>query len=290
MGDAVALKPFLKFPGGKRDHVPLIVDRLPSKFRNYVEPFLGGGAVFFGMQSQGLLHDKTVILGDVDSDLVALYEAVRDAPAELLMLAEKEALFIGEHETDRSRKGAYNELRELWNLGCRDPHYTFYLRAACYNAVFRVNQKGHMNMPPRDTLHNLALPSLEHLQACSWALRDVELLDWHFSQYESDGSVFIGPGTVVYLDPPYDGAGAFRNYVATSFYQDDQIEVLQLAAEWSDRGATVIYSNADTPFIRDALAHYWPTAQIDFIDAVRFVSCKPDTRGVVTEILARSCA
>jgi len=282
--------PFVKFPGGKRAHVSLVIPYLPPTFRSYIEPFVGGGGMFFGLEAAGMLCGVDIILSDYDADLIQLYEAVRDDPVQLRAGALEEAVFIAGYETRPQRKEAYNELRQLYNLGDRLPHYQLYLRAACYNGVFRMSKAGNMNMPPRDHLDRLpdSLVSAEALSACAAALKPVDLLDWHFSQIESDGSVFVGPGTVVYLDPPYDGAGGFREYTAEGFSTHDQIEVLQLAAEWTDRGARVIYSNAYTPWTRRAVKKYWPAATVTLIDATRVVSCKASTRGVVKEILAHA--
>ncbi|MCE2155582.1 DNA adenine methylase, partial [Streptococcus thermophilus] len=41
------LKPFTKWVGGKRQLLPNLLSLIPSKFNNYFEPFVGGGALFF---------------------------------------------------------------------------------------------------------------------------------------------------------------------------------------------------------------------------------------------------
>ena len=282
--------PFVKFPGGKRNHVSLVSAYLPPTFSTYIEPFTGAGGIFFGLEAAGLLNLRAglVVLSDADPDLIALYEAIRTDPAAVLKQALEEAEFVAGYNTEAGRKEAYNELRQLYNLGEKLPGYQLYLRYACYNGVFRMSKAGNMNMPPRDHLDRTpsTLPSLDALQDCARALHGVELLDWHFAQIESDGSVFVGPGTVVYIDPPFDGAGAFREYTAAGFDHDDQEEVLRLAAEWSARGARVIYSNAYTPWVSRALKRLWPAATVTLIDAKRVVSCKASTRGIVKEILA----
>ena len=281
-------EPFVKFPGGKRRHTNLIARYLPATFRVYVEPFVGGGGAFFGLEASGALDGRHAILSDYDADLIALYEAIRTRPKDVLRQATEEAEFIAGYDTEPERKAAYNELRQLYNLGEKEPGYQLYLRYACYNGVFRMSKTGNMNMPPRDHLDRTptTLPSIHALRDCACALAEVDLLDWHFSQIESDGSVFVGPGTVVYLDPPFDGAGAFREYTSAGFDCEDQEAVLRLAADWSDRGARVIYSNARTPWVIKAIKRIWPAATITLIDAQRVVSCKGSTRGIVKEVLA----
>lgn len=41
------VKPFVKWAGGKRQLLPEIKRYLPSKIKDYYEPFVGGGAVFW---------------------------------------------------------------------------------------------------------------------------------------------------------------------------------------------------------------------------------------------------
>ena len=57
--DASALpaKPFVKWVGGKRSLLPELLKRMPPKFNNYYEPFVGGGALFFA------LHDNKELTG-----------------------------------------------------------------------------------------------------------------------------------------------------------------------------------------------------------------------------------
>ena len=70
--------PFLKWVGGKRQLLPDLRQVYPPKFDSYFEPFLGGGAVFFDLHSQGLLADRSVVLSDLNGDLIGAYLMVRD--------------------------------------------------------------------------------------------------------------------------------------------------------------------------------------------------------------------
>ena len=40
-----SVAPFVKWAGGKRQLLPQIKERMPEKYNNYFEPFVGGGAV-----------------------------------------------------------------------------------------------------------------------------------------------------------------------------------------------------------------------------------------------------
>lgn len=295
-------QPFIKFPGGKRDHAVLdVIARLwPSFCDTYIEPFLGGGAVFFGLQARGLLDNVHVILSDADADLIDLYEAVRTQPQKLANQAEAEAEYVAGYTNKRTQQKAYNDARHLWNLGREvgeaDPGLQLYLRHACYNGVFRRNLKGEMNMSARDKLAEIRTPTMATLMDAAKAFEDVNatLLDWHFNQFaeaEQAGQFFAGPGTLVYLDPPYDGPStAFREYIGPGFSDDEQQQLIELAAYWAAQGATVVYSNANTPLIRQALKTHWPDAAVEYITAKRTVSCDGTARHRAPELIAHTPA
>ena len=77
------ISPFLKWPGGKQWFVKQYVNILPSNFKNYYEPFLGGGAVFFSLQP------KRAVLSDTNKDLINLYIFMRNNPEDLKELMNK---------------------------------------------------------------------------------------------------------------------------------------------------------------------------------------------------------
>jgi DNA adenine methylase len=72
----VSAAPIIKWAGGKRQLLPVILPRLPQCIRTYYEPFVGGGAVFFALANAGRF--KSAVLGDANADLVNLYVQVRD--------------------------------------------------------------------------------------------------------------------------------------------------------------------------------------------------------------------
>jgi len=61
-------QPFIKWVGGKRGLLSQLLEKFPKDFENYHEPFLGGGAVFFELYSQGLLKEKKVFLSDINDE------------------------------------------------------------------------------------------------------------------------------------------------------------------------------------------------------------------------------
>ena len=65
-----ALKPLLKYPGGKTSELEVIEKYLPKKINNYIEPFVGGGAVYF------YLDNNYNFINDKSEELMLLYEYV----------------------------------------------------------------------------------------------------------------------------------------------------------------------------------------------------------------------
>ena len=56
---AKRLTPLLKWAGGKEQELKHILPMIPS-FDAYYEPFVGGGAIFFSIQSQRKFHQRQI--------------------------------------------------------------------------------------------------------------------------------------------------------------------------------------------------------------------------------------
>ena len=278
-------RPFIKYLGGKRGHKVLehLKVALSKPTDTYLAVMAGGGGDFFTLQEAGHLEGCTVILNDADVELVQLYTALQTYPHRTHKVAQSEVdVVTGQSQASAGRY--YNDVRELWNAGGQRHQGTqLFLRHAAFNGLFRRNLSGEMNVPPRD-LNRLTIPSLSDLVECAEALKGVELLDWDFRRIEEDEDLFVGPGTLIYLDPPYDGG--FTEYIAGGFKDQDQHDVVVLAAEWARRGASVVYSNAATPLIRALLSEHWPEATVELTDVRRPVSSDGATRGAVPEVIA----
>src|SRR5689334_21278589 len=109
------IHPLLKWAGGKRQLLPVLRRFYPVRFRSYIEPFFGSGAVFFDLHSRGRLRDRDVVLIDSNADLIGCYETVRDArdevARELEGLAEAHESKGSAHYY-RVRDERFNPLRE----------------------------------------------------------------------------------------------------------------------------------------------------------------------------------
>ena len=66
------MNPIIKWAGGKEKELPYIKENLPSNIKRYIEPFVGGGAVYF------YLNVKKSIINDKSEELINLYRCIQN--------------------------------------------------------------------------------------------------------------------------------------------------------------------------------------------------------------------
>jgi DNA adenine methylase len=139
-------QPFIKWVGGKRGLLEQIIPLLPKSFDSYHEPFLGGGALFFELYSRGYLKEKKVFLSDINSELINVYQVVKEKPEKLI---ENLKRYKKNHSKEfyyeiraLDRKDDFNDLSSLE----RATRF-IYLNKTCFNGLYRVNKKGYFNTP-----------------------------------------------------------------------------------------------------------------------------------------------
>lgn len=188
-----AVRPFIKWVGGKRQLLSAIDGHRPEKFVRYFEPFVGGGAVLFHVQP------PKVVINDFNPELVNLYRVVKDSPLKLIEALKK-------HRND---KGYYYEIRAL----DRNPKaYSalsdierasriLFLNRTCFNGLFRVNSAGEYNVPFGKYV-NPDFVREDTITAVSAYLNriDIEILCGDYSKALEK----VKPGDFAYVDPPYD--------------------------------------------------------------------------------------
>lgn len=234
-------KPFIKWVGGKTKLLPTIKNNLPPDFASltYVEPFLGGGSVFFE------LNPTHALIGDLNSTLIAAYMYVRDSPHVLIELLKRHEV---EHRKDADY---YYKVRSDYNIfqyktKIEAVAQFLYLNKTCFNGLYRVNSKGEFNTP-KGSYVNPKILNESLLLACSESLKDIQLycgsymlVDNYFNKCEK---MFI------YADPPYDGT--FNSYQKEGFGHKEQTELYEWLLTFSRKGGKFLLSNSDTPFIRE---------------------------------------
>ena len=92
------------------------------------------------------------------------------------------------------------------------------------------------------------------------------------------------PGDFAYVDPPYypvSATASFTSYAKEDFGEGEQRELHAVFAEAARRGARLMLSNSDTPFIRKLYRDF----QIHIVQARRAINCDGSKRGHVNEVV-----
>lgn len=248
-------------------------------FGRYIEPFVGGGAVFFHLYNQGWLADSEIILIDRLEELINCYRVVQTQVEALI--AE-----LLRHEPRKLEPDYFYEVR-AWD---RHPDYAqrsdveraarfIYLNRTCYNGLYRVNKQGEFNVP-FGRYRNPTVCDAGNLRAVSKALQGVTLLAGDFERCLE----FAERDDYVYLDPPYhplSETASFTSYTADDFGIEAQERLAQLFRKLDGRGCQIMLSNSATDLIRKLYAGY---EQIE-VEAIRAISSRGDGRGAIPELL-----
>jgi DNA adenine methylase len=270
----IEAQPFLKWVGGKGSLLNQLGEFFPHEIDRYVEPFLGGGAVFFHLKHR--FPDMRALLRDSNKELINCYRAVRDRPEELMQLLDEQSK-------------AFRAGGDDYFYGVRKQHdltddlvraaRTIFLNKTCFNGLWRVNAKGEFNTPVGS---NKApnLYSRENLLAASAALQDAQLEAQDFRKVVEEAH----RGDFIYFDPPYLPISAysdFKRYTPDQFHEADQVELARVFRELDAKGCRVVLSNSDHPRTRELYSGF----PIQIVSAPRFINCKPGGRGNVSELV-----
>ncbi|SRR6266478_4072524 len=254
--------PLLKWAGGKRNLVDLILPLVPSRFNRYFEPFFGGGALFFALQS------NKAHLSDKNTELMHAYTQVRDQPDAV----------IRELRKLRNSKKDYYKIRSSIPKGdAARAARLIYLVTLAFNGIYRVNLNGDFNVPYGYKTHVEPCDE-ERIRNASKLLKGAAIRDEDFEKAVSQA----GEGDLVYLDPPYTvahGNNGFIKYNAKIFSWEDQIRLSLVAKELVGKGCIVIVSNADHPSIRSLYDGFMATT----LERNSIIAASSDFRSRITE-------
>ncbi len=265
-------KPFVKWAGGKRQLFDELILGLP-RFENYHEPFLGGGAVFFGLEAKEKI--KKAYLSDLNVDLINTYSVIKTDVFGLMaelsssQYANNEASFYkirASKPTSRVERAAR----------------FIYLNKTAFNGLYRVNSKGEFNVP-FGRYSNPKILDSENLLLVHRALQKDELFCGDFTHVLKNAH----KGDFVYFDPPYvpiSKTSNFTSYTKNSFSEKDQERLMKTFKTLDSRGCYVMLSNSYSDFIADLYSEFEP----ETILANRMINCKGDKRGKIKELVVKN--
>lgn len=261
--------PFVKWVGGKRSLLPVLLENMPKLYNIYYEPFIGGGALFFALQP------KEAVLSDINKDLVITYNIVKKQPHELIKLLSKYKSLHCKEFYLKIRQQHF--LNNLLSIAAR----FIYLNKTCYNGLYRVNNKGEFNVPI-GKYKNPNIVDENNLLLCSKLLNSIKI---NYATFEQS---LLHPqkNDFVYLDPPYYpiNKNSFTKYNKNSFTEKNQIGLYFCCKELDKRGVKFMLSNSDTAFI----ANLYREFNIQTVKAPRMVNCKAQGRTSTNELLIKN--
>jgi DNA adenine methylase len=228
-------RPVLKWAGGKRQMLPRLLEIIPPISGKYIEPMIGGGALFFG------LAPERAIIADRNPELVNFYRVLATEPEALI----KEA---SEFPVDER---FFYELRAL-HFSSLSPAAgaarTLFLNRTCFNGLYRVNKQGQFNVPWGRYARPVVVDRIA-IEASHRALQSASILE---GDYEDVLLETAASGDVVFLDPPYLPISIysdFKRYTKEQFGEADHLRMRTVVDQLLGRGCRVIITNSNHPLM-----------------------------------------
>ena len=263
--------PFLKWAGGKRQLISQMKKYFPRNCNRYIEPFIGGGAVFFYMKP------KFSIIIDINEELINCYKVIKTNVKELIEL-------LGNHKNE---KDYYYSIRALDRdeekfsklSNIEKASRMIYLNRCCYNGLYRVNSKGEFNVP-FGKYNNPNFCDEENLLAVSKALENVSIIHGSFEICLD----YAEKGDFVYFDPPYhpiSKTSSFTSYTKENFGRDSQQKLFYVFKKLDERDCKLMLSNSYNDYIKNLYNEY----KIIKLNARRAINSNAAKRGNINELL-----
>ena len=295
-------KPFLKWAGGKKQLLPVFNEMLPPNVIDsksidcYVEPFVGGGAMFFNLTNRYKIRKS--ILSDINIELVMAYQVIKNDHERLIdILKDIEENHLNMEEN--GRKENYYRIRDVYNHKFKGidhknynsqwverTAYLIFMNKTCFNGLYRENKKGEFNVPV-GRYKNPTICDSDNIKNASAALRNTEICCSDFTDTEN----YIDENTFVYLDPPYrplNKTSNFTTYSKDGFTDIDQVKLASFFKKMDARGALLMLSNSD-PKNHDSTDEFFDELYVDFnicrVPAKRNINSDASGRGLIKELI-----
>ena len=258
----------MKWAGGKRQLIPQIRERMPEKYNNYYEPFVGGGAVLFELQpanalindiNKALINTYNIICNEAD----AFLEAVNRLDEEMWEDGKKYYYSVREHYNDKLMKSEYDvELAALF----------VFINKHCFNGLYRVNGKGLFNVPYNNSRRISADENV--IREVSKYLKGVKIINGDFEEACKDAK----KGDFVFIDSPYAPLNptSFESYTKEGFDIESHKRVAKLYDELTARGCYCMLTNHNTELINELYGN--KGYKIDVVSVKRMINSDASNR------------
>lgn len=263
-----SVAPFVKWAGGKRQLITQIRERMPEKYNDYYEPFIGGGAVIFD------LLPANALINDINKALINTYRTICNEPDAFL----KEVNRLDNDMWEDGKKYYYT-IREHYNDKLMRFEYDVELAALfvfinkhCFNGLYRVNGKGLFNVP----YNNSRRVSVDEdvIIATSEYLRGVTIIDGDFEQACKNAK----KGDFVFIDSPYAPLNptSFESYTKEGFDIESHKRLAKLYDELTARGCYCMLTNHNTELINELYGN--KDYKIDVVSVKRMINSDASNR------------
>jgi len=228
-----SLKPLIKWSGGKGDEIKEILPYLPSSYSTYIEPFIGGGALYFHLAPQ------KAIISDVHTELIDLYQSISNGHADEIYQ------FMTQTPNDEP---TYYKVRDEMSVETPldNAKRFYYQRKTCFRGMLRYNKHGKFNIP-FGRYKTINFEDLKNSHYKSLLSRTTVLcsgFDTVFRDYNHEDNF-------MFLDPPYDSE--FTDYGYCKFGKTEHETLAKLFKETKIKCLMVI---GKTKFIEELYTGY----------------------------------
>lgn len=253
--DAVSSRPLLKWAGGKTQLLGEILPKIPKKYGRFIEPFFGGGAVFFAVRPEN------GIIADSNPELVNLYRSVaadvNGVIAQLRSYENTEEVFYAVRSLDRIK---------LSNIEAAAR--TIFLNRTCFNGLYRVNKSGQFNVP-FGRYKNPKIIDEDALKAASALLNKTAIICGDYKTVLQENAQM---GDFIFLDPPYlpvSEYADFKRYTKEQFYEEDHVELAAEVKRLHELGCHVVLTNSNHPLVYEQYRKF----AVEVVQTKRYISC-----------------
>lgn len=260
--------PFVKWAGGKRQLLPQIKERMPEKYNNYIEPFVGGGAVVFG------LLPENALINDINKALINAYRQICNEPDMFLKVINKL-----DQEMWEDGKKYYYSLREHYNDKLMKAEYDVELAALfvfinkhCFNGLYRVNGKGLFNVPYNNSRRSSVDESV--IMEVSEYLQGITIMNGDFQEISASAK----KGDFIFLDSPYAPLNptSFESYTKEGFDIESHRRLSKFYDELTAKGCYCMLTNHNTELINELYGN--KGYKIDVVSVKRMINSDASNR------------
>jgi len=227
------LKPLVKWSGGKADEIHQFIKYIPEKYDIYIEPFIGGGALYFH------INPEKSVINDVHIELIDFYQSIKDGKMREIYNFMK---------INPNDENTYYNIRDKMTINNKldNAKRFYYQRKTCFRGMLRYNKSGNFNIPfgKYKTINYEELNNSKYEEL----LKKTEILnknfDYVFENYNNENNF-------MFLDPPYDSE--FTDYGYCKFGKEEQIKLAKCFKETKIKCLMII---GKTDFIVELYKNY----------------------------------